>query len=112
MVEIAALTTEKLSTMKMDQCQDEIAVLGTEYISLAKDIKVALREHVNKMIDVPYTMQPTNSLKDHRELEVWTLKTEVVLKQLAVLGNTFQIRLPNPTTPSEVPASASSMNMS
>lgn len=112
MVEIAALTTEKLATMKIDQNQEEIAALGSEYIALAKDIKIALREHVNKMIDIPITMQPANSIRDHRELEVWTLKTEMVLKQLSVLSNTFHIPLPTPFTPAESAQSSSSMSLS
>lgn len=112
MVEIAGLTTEKLASMKIGDNQEEIATLGTEYIALAKDLKISLREHVNKMIDVPSTMQPANSLKDHRELEVWTLKTEMVLKQLSILSSTFDIPLPNPVTPAEAQGSGSSMHAS
>lgn len=96
----------------MDEEQDSIGALGTEYIGLAKDLKIALREHINKMTDVPITMHPTNSLKDHRELEVWTLKTEMVLKQLTVLCSTFDIPLPVPSTPSDSANQSTSMNLS
>jgi hypothetical protein len=95
MVEIAALTCEKLSSIKPDVEQESIASLGTEYIGLARDIKIALKEHVLRISDVPVTSSPANALKDHRELETWALKTEMVLKQLSVISATF------PTTRSD-----------
>ena len=95
MVEIAAITCEKLSTMKSDVEQEAIAALGTEYIGLARDIKISLKEHVLRISDVPARSSPANALKDYRELETWALKTEIVLKQLSVISKTF------PSTTSE-----------
>jgi len=101
MVEIAALTCERLSSMDPNLDQDGIATLGTEYITLAKDIKVALRDHVNKLVDAPLTVQSANPMKEHRELEIWALKSEMIIKQLALIAQTFQIPLPSPQTPKE-----------
>lgn len=101
MVEIAASTCEKLSTLDPNLDQDAIATMGTEYISLAKDIKISLRYHVNKLVDVPVTVQSVNAMKEHRELETWALKSEMILKQLSVLSQTFQIPIPSPRSPTE-----------
>jgi hypothetical protein len=101
MVEIAALTCENLSTMSAEVDQNSIAALGSEYIALAKDIKISLREHVQKLVDVPVSVQSVNSMRDHRELETWTLKTAMALKQLSIIASTFQIPLPKNHSPRE-----------
>ena len=108
MVEIAAMTCEKLAPLDPYADQDGIAAMGTEYIALAKDVKIALRDHVNKLVDVPATVQSVNAMKEHRELETWALKSDMILKQLVVLSQTFQIPLSSPRTPAEAATESSS----
>jgi hypothetical protein len=99
MVEIAAITCDKLSSMSPDLDSDSIDTLGLEYVGLAKDIKVSLREYTQKLVDVPVSVQSVNSMRDHRELEVWTLKTSLALKQLAMIASAFNIPIQDPSSP-------------
>lgn len=92
MVEIAAITCEKLSNISSTSDEDALSELGVEYISLAKDIKISLREHVQHLIDLPSTHANLTSIKDHKEVETWALKTEIVLKQLSVISSTFNLK--------------------
>ena len=112
MVEIASLTCEKLSSMSPELDTQPIALLGSEYIALAKDIKISLREHTQKLVDVPLAVQSANSMRDFRELEVWALKTSLALKQLALISSTFQIPINEATSPQETQGSSNSMQTS